>query len=113
MATEKNLARARRGAAWLDKKLGPGWRRKIRCSRLQMSRGWMGHSYGECGCILAQLDAASHDDGSGFYSRAAEKLGIVGERTPVTLGFVVASDSIYAELTEAWRVVLREPVESS
>lgn len=96
---EKALERARRGAAWLDKMLGPGWRRKIKRRRLDMSIG----RYGECGCILAQL----YDD----YRKGAVEVGIADPygRRADALGFFSLTSSIpFEDLTEAWRQVLRE-----
>lgn len=96
---DKALERARRGAAWLDKMLGPGWRRKIKRRRLDMSIGRFPCSYG-CGCILAQLFGSYHD--------GAAEVGLAdayGNRA-VSLGFYSPKD--YEALTEAWRQVLRE-----
>jgi hypothetical protein len=107
MSAAKNIERARRGAAWLDEKLGRGWRRKIRRKRLRMETGYMHR--GECGCILAQLDLARSGDGTGDFTRLAEDLGMTAL---VSHGFVAhgAADGLtrYDELTEAWREVLRE-----
>lgn len=97
----KALERARRGAAWLDKKLGKSWRRKIRRRKLKMSKG-VCPSPGDCGCILAQL--------YGRYEEGANALGMsdpYGNRA-VALGFY--SHGGYADLDEAWRQVLREGV---
>ncbi len=41
------LARASRGAAWLDRELGPGWERKINVDRLDIKSPFR--------CVLAQL----------------------------------------------------------
>lgn len=107
MASAKNIERARRGAAWLDAHLGRGWRRKIRRRSLRMDRGQV--RPGECGCILAQLDLAEGYS-VGSFSRFADSIGL---RALIRYGFVAASSNDdqaqYADLTEAWREVLREP----
>jgi hypothetical protein len=109
MPASKNIERARRGAAWLDEKLGRGWRRKIRRRSLRMEQGYMHR--GECGCILAQLDLArgGNASGNGDFARLAEDLGMTAL---VSHGFVAhgSADGLtrYDELTEAWREVLRD-----
>lgn len=107
------LARARRGVAFLDRKM-PGWRRKVRRTRLRMEKGYIDRFVVEdCGCILAQLDAERHG-GDGYYSRGAGQLGIdpTGVRA-VSLGLVLrgpdSRNQEYEVLTDAWRIALREP----
>ena len=97
MTTRTALTKAKRGAAFLDAKLGRGWRRKIRRRDLDMQR----YTYfkGECGCILAQL----HGD----YGTGADTLGI-SDAECVTLGLEQGPGASYGELTEAWLEVLRE-----
>ena len=112
---EKALERARRGAAWLDKKLGPGWRRKIKRRKLDMSGG--GFSSGGCGCIMAQLDKAYGRRARGTYGDGVRNLLGISPwgRRIVALGLDVPlprNDYDYDELTQAWRQVLREGVPS-
>lgn len=102
MLTEKQaITRARRGAAFLDKKFGSrGWRRRIRRRDLHMESG-MYQGQGDCGCILAQL--------YGEYD--AETVGLTEHKAAV-LGFVAAAEPYsknYERLTSAWKKVLREP----
>jgi len=94
--TRTALAKAKRGAAFLDEQLRRGWRRKIRRRELDMGSGI--YSRGECGCVLAQL----YDD----YTVGLEELGInaVEEKR---LGFNSSCRARYSELTEAWLEVLR------
>jgi hypothetical protein len=99
------LARAKRGAAYLDEKLGRGWRRKIATTRLDMERGRCTRSArGSCGCILAQL-APESDYGERTYASGAESVGINpwGDEAR-RLGFF--TDDSYKPLTDAWREVL-------
>lgn len=97
-ATRTALNKARRGAAFLDGRLGRGWRRKIRRRDLDMAS----YSYerrGDCGCILAQI--------YGDYVGGVRTLGI----TPYNqrrLGLESDNFVDYDDLTEAWREVLRE-----
>ena len=115
------LTRARRGAAYLDRKLGRAWRRTIRRSRLDMAsstyrvvRPGPGLHFGRCGCIMAQLDAHTPErKGIGSYADGVEKLAGFDPTgsTAVRLGFF-STTAEYAELTEAWKTVLREPVSS-
>jgi hypothetical protein len=96
-------ARAARGAAWLDKKLGRGWRRKIKRSKLEMSVGRRGPN--GCGCIITQL--------YGDYQGGEEPLGFdSGGRFAVSHGFLLPegrrmNDGYYTALTEAWLQELR------
>jgi hypothetical protein len=112
MATVANLNRARRGAAWLDRHLGRGWRRRILRRRLDMRAGYYRPNIkGDCGCILAQLDVSysSGGDEPGCYLRGLEMVGLHHPSlTPARLGFEVVSDSSYEDLTDAWLEVLRE-----
>lgn len=108
------LARARRGIAFLDRK-APGWRRKIRRARLDLSKPEYSPEGHGCGCVLAQLDAARRHD-LGWYARGANAVGVrPGSPRAVTLGFEVraalsAQQTMdYAVLTDAWRTALREP----
>ena len=98
MTTRTALTKARRGAAFLDAKLGRGWRRKIRRRDLDMQQG-IYEGRGECGCILAQLYTN--------YEVGAEDLGItyaLAER----MGFLQDEKANWTSLTEAWLEVLRE-----
>lgn len=110
---EVALARARRGAAFLDKKMGSkSWRRKIKRSRLDMQAGgFRPWQTGSCGCILAQLDPRSPDDSfmddHGYFAMR-HRLGINGARV-VTLGFDVGDRGPhYEDLDAAWKQVIRE-----
>lgn len=88
----KARAAARRGAEYLDAKLGRGWRRKIRRRQLDLSDS--------CNCIVGQLN-------DGHYRPYT--FG-VSWRSESRLGFDVgpSSGDDYEELTEAWLEVLRE-----
>jgi hypothetical protein len=112
MTKEQALERARRGAAFLDEKLGRGWRRRIRRRRLDMACGSFDPDVpSECGCIIAQLSPTHHYAdvydlvGVEVFTDEAVQLGL-------TLGFdgvgVSYEDAKWALLTEAWREVLRE-----
>lgn len=102
---EVALARARRGAAFLDKKLGRGWRRKIKRSKLNLDAGcfpsqWVNPG---CGCVIAQLDE------EGSYSHGAQVLGFRAYSTEATnLGFLNGSGIPNEVLTDAWKQVIRE-----
>jgi hypothetical protein len=106
MPTCERLARARRGAALLDKKLGRGWRRTIRRRQLNMQSGYMEEA-ADCGCIVTQLDFALEGDGVGLYSRGCERLGWP---ETVRYGFDQRThdEDAWDDLGEAWLVVLRE-----
>jgi hypothetical protein len=97
----QTLTRARRGAKFLDKKLGTGWRKKIKRRKLDMALGTIDRN--GCGCIVAQLFP-----GSG-YVEGLDKLGINpwAERDE-KLGFDTSASESYDELAEAWLQVLRE-----
>jgi hypothetical protein len=102
--TDPFLVRARRGAEFLDGKLGRGWRRKIRRRDLAMEEGLYG-GRGTCGCILAQL--------GGDYSSMLEEVGLASDARIEALGFDELGvdgdhDDSYDQLTEAWLTVLRE-----
>ena len=99
MTTRTAITKAKRGAAFLDAKLGRGWRRKIRRRDLDMRQGlyrWQG----DCGCIIAQL--------YGSYTDGRLDLGVRGRERAASLGFDRSPRVGYAELTEAWLEVLRE-----
>lgn len=101
MAPSKQaLIRARRGAKWLDKKLGRGWRRKIRRTDLDMSSGeYTGK--GDCGCIVAQL--------YGEFTHGLAELGIEEYVEDHRLGLDIGDEvDDYDDLTEAWLTALRE-----
>lgn len=102
-ATKKALTRARRGAAFLDGKLGRGWRRKIRRRKLDMAE--TDYRTG-CGCILAQLAP----DGS--YTTGLKSVGLEDKYARHArqrqLGFDNdGGDTDYDDLTDAWLEVLR------
>jgi hypothetical protein len=118
MDKELALERARRGAAFLDEKLGRGWRRKIRRSRLSMADGifdpGVAGGWGYCGCIVAQLSPRH------AYNDVYNLLGLDPYNDEVIdFGLILDDDDEdideekdYALLTEAWREVLREKVPS-
>lgn len=94
---------ARRGAKFLDRKLGRSWRKKIRRSELNMASG--SYEVGSCGCIIAQL--------YGEYEEGIDALNIYGKfrnRKPADewYGFDQDSETGYGALTQAWKQVLRE-----
>ena len=81
------MTKAKRGAAFLDEKLGRGWRRKIRRRELNIDS--------PCNCIIGQL--YDHN-----FLKGLVELGIRSDRTLMRLGF-----GGEAGLTEAWLEVLR------
>lgn len=94
-------AAAHRGAVFLDRKLGRGWRRKIRRRELDMSVGRYSGP-GDCGCVLAQL--------YGGYARGLEAFGISlwgDEDKEERLGFASYGEGQWDALTEAWKEELR------
>jgi hypothetical protein len=118
MDKELALERARRGAAFLDEKLGRGWRRKIRRNRLDMAKGIFkpdvpgGRGY--CGCIVAQL-SPRHTYGDVYNLLGLDPYG----DEPAYLGLSLDDDveaavenEAWALLTDAWLQVLREKVPS-
>jgi len=73
---EKYLRSARRGARFLDRMV-PGWRKMIRLTRLEMTDPiYYVDEPGECGCVLAQLDAYIEDSERGSYERMRNRLGL-------------------------------------
>lgn len=97
MTTRTALTKARRGAAFLDEKLGRGWRRKIRRRDLDMASFYYSGK-GTCGCIVSQLYTA--------YCDGVDALGIdIAQQR--RLGFEVDDREEYEDLTEAWLEVLR------
>jgi len=112
--SETMLNRARRGAKFLDKVYGSRnkWRKKIKLSKLDLTAGSYFPSSGSCGCVLAQLDA--NGGAYGFYNKKADELGMepygtVAKRRGFTLPALFSS-SDWDELTQAWKIVLREKV---
>lgn len=98
--SERVSTRVKRGARLLDKKLGPGWRRKIRRRDLNLAASTY-EGRGSCGCILAQLAP----DGS--YNTGLEILGIsYFQREDRRYGFE-REDEDYTELTAEWLKELR------
>lgn len=99
MTTRTALTKAKRGAAFLDAKLGRGWRRKIRRTDLNMA-SYRYAGKGDCGCILSQL-----------YSRYSDGIAALGiefnDDRQRSLGFEASDGADYADLTEAWLEVLR------
>lgn len=88
--------RVQRGIAWLNKKYGIGWHRRIVLGRLDMSNGQY--------CIIGQLD----ED----YVRGLNRLGIeaYGSQYPVSLGLIggrLRETYDYPVLTREWLVQLR------
>ncbi len=91
------LARARAGAQLLDT-LDPGWQWRVDPEKLRMDIGWILEN--GCGCVMAQLDGRSFDQGLDHYQ-------IDGEE-PVPLGFTLDRPdfdhtSQWDKLTVAWR----------
>ncbi len=111
--------RVRHGAKHLDS-LMPGWARKIRLRDLDLKHGEYAGK-GDCGCILAQLDAWEDDSGrhTGDYGRGARSiLGVPSYTDPVIKaeGFSLnmeetanpgMADTNWAELTELWKDEIR------
>jgi len=91
-ATSTALRKARRGAAFLDAKLGRGWRRKIRRRDLNLAS--------PCNCIIGQLYNCDFEGG-------LRDLGIRSDRSVERFGFEETPLAQYDDLTEAWLEVLR------
>lgn len=116
MNTETARERAHAGAVFLDRRLGRGWRRKIRRRRLNVENGFVARdpqSVHSRGCVLAQLHLAGAIPGAdapvtgGSYYAAAAALDVAA---PVRLGFMApVGESVtgYERLTEAWLEELR------
>jgi hypothetical protein len=108
------LDRAHAGAAFLDKRLGRGWRRKIKRRRLDMENpDYLLDNSASCGCILSQLDSY---DGTrrGVYGHMCDVLGLEPSEER-RLGFLAEEEDdwdgcymSYGDLDVAWRTVLRE-----
>lgn len=99
------LARARRGAAFLDKKMGKQWRRRIKRTKLNLDAGRFPSKrvHPGCGCVIAQLDE------EGSYSHGAEALGFRAYSPQATkLGFLSGEGVPNSVLTDAWKQVIRE-----
>lgn len=91
-----------RGVAVLDRKR-PGWWKKIKLTKLDMSSGMYDEAYGSCGCILAQLAPdGDYDTGVDRLTRAADK-----DEWATRRGFMAEPD-FYAYLTRKWKQVIRE-----
>lgn len=107
------LARARRGAKFLDGKR-PRWRRKINTEHLNMASGRYERDQPWSGCILAQVGATKSNPGE--YVDTARSLGIdpAGHEAEM-LGFLLNQDGVedYPTLTSAWLEVLEETMEVS
>lgn len=116
---------AARGAKFLDKKK-PGWHRKVKITKLDMYVGEIGPLIGECGCVLAQLDAADRGGKEGEYYRLVDQFEINPDEGEF-YGFCLPHQDVepsraiweewgrlidqrtrrWAELTEAWRDEIR------
>lgn len=98
--SERISTRVKRGARFLDKQMGRGWRRKIRRRDLNLgSPRYRGP--GSCGGILAQLSAG------GDYESGLRELGIKNKPgADMRYGFDT-EDEDYGDLTEAWLTELR------
>lgn len=105
MTHEEALEKARKGAAFLDEKLGRSWIYKIKRTKLNMEIGTMDSFMNPgCGCILAQLNPRTN------WLYGARELGLTMEDA-IELGFV--TDELrygFHELTKAWKQVIREGV---
>lgn len=105
MTKRTAAARVRRGIEFLDRRAG-SWRRKVSRTRIKMESGGYQRGRGDCGCILAQIDAPpSHSHRYGSYYQMADKLGL-SENDCLRLGFAADDDAGYAALTEAWKEAL-------
>ncbi len=96
---------ARRGAKFLDEKLGRGWRRKIKRRRLDMQSGYYNNgARGECGCIVAQLHPGN------TYGGGLRHLDL-DYRDATRLGFQLPDEDYstkqYEKLTDVWLEELR------
>lgn len=104
MTHEEALEKARKGAAFLDEKLGRSWIYKIKRRKLIMEVGSMHDSLNPgCGCILAQLNPRTN------WLDGARQLGLTMEDA-IELGFVTNVHMGFHELTKAWKQVIREGV---
>ncbi len=102
--------RVEAGVAFLDSKI-PDWRDKIDTRWLNMQ---MGHytpydpcverAQDDCGCVLAQLDAAQTQRFYGRYSLMRNELGLT-EAEAEELGFSLnfSNDDEWAYLTKLWK----------
>ena len=99
-------SRVKRGAKHLDR-LMPGWARKVRIRDLSMKRG-LYSGKGDCGCILAQLDA---DDGTGEWTRGAKSiLGVDWISDPLVQaeGFTLHDGELaWGMLDDLWKDEIR------
>jgi hypothetical protein len=111
MTKRTAAARVRRGIAYLNEAVCPGWRRKVTRQRIDMrvgcyvrgSRNPLTHG---CGCILAQINAPPATTGRyGSFHRMADHLNL-SETDTLRLGFYAEHDAEYDELTEAWKRAL-------
>jgi hypothetical protein len=92
--------RARRGAAWLDSKFGPGWAEKIDATRLDIGS--------PSNCILGQLICQGHLSLI-FVADGVDHGFSLGGRDLLVLFLPIAPlKRAYHPLNEAWRAILRE-----
>lgn len=106
MTRRTALARARRGAAFLDTRYKT-WRKKINPERLDLAQGTYYPRGVECGCVLAQLDAGFRNSFFGSFSDRSMRLGL-SDTEDEKLGFTAEDLNDYPVLTDAWRKVLTE-----
>jgi len=103
----KTLARkVSDGARFLDR-VRPGWWRKVRVRRLEMTSGVYepGHPR-SCGCVLSQLDVTTHSDGD--YEATVDTMRLT-DHDEDRLGFNVYDDEAWEDSTE-WNEAWREQV---
>lgn len=99
-----------KGVALLDEKM-PGWHARVDIRRLDMGSGLFYRAKaGDCGCVLAQVDAAAVPFGS--YTSTAMDLGVYRLNDAVAHGFNTPygphldDEAAYEELTRTWRRVI-------
>lgn len=98
LTKERAASRVVRGVRWLDKNF-PGWRDRVRITKLNMRYGRVRLDDG-CGCILAQVN----EDHGGYFSIADAR----SDRWGVRLGFCAGDDEAdYRVLDEAWKDEIR------
>ncbi len=112
MTRRTALARARRGAEFLDTKY-KGWRKVIDVETLDLGESF---SAGSGGCVLSQLDYRyGHVDayGYGSYEHRAYKLGLQPWGGKLgRFGFTARGEDDYSTLTKAWKDLLTGKVAS-
>lgn len=113
---ETAILAVKRGAEFLDERLGTSWVQRIELGALQLSsckRCVLGQLYAE------QPDLDANDGFNTGYERGIKELGLNDDTMifddPVStthLGFEVDDDYEYADLTRAWTELIQEREES-